>query len=221
MFHRLLKFIPNRKFLSYGLITLFGLLTACSPTNELSPEEFERGKIAFESCLICHSTQEMQRGPIIDGLPAWYSKHQLEKFNKAIRGEKPGNRSEYLMASVRDRFADDATIDLLARYIEQLKPQERHPVVRGDAAKGRSLYYRCIACHGALGQGNAQLKAPPINIQEDWYLLDQLRKFAKGNRGYHIEDVSGQQMAAAMIGLEDQALKDIVSYMQNFEPKKQ
>lgn len=189
---------------------------ACKSSNQMSPEETEVAKAAFQSCLVCHSAQEMQRGPIIDGMPAWYSKRQLIKFRDGIRGEKPDNRSEFLMASAKDRIGDDRQIDLLARYIESLPLKERHPVTRGDAKRGETLYIRCVACHGSQGQGNPQLKSPPLDIQEDWYMLDQLRKFAKGHRGYHANDIEGQQMAAALIGLEDQDFKDLIAYMQSF-----
>lgn len=200
-----------------GLLAIASLFTACAPRETLSPQELERAKAAFESCLICHSDQEMQRGPIIDGLPAWYARHQLEKFQSNIRGQNQANRSEYLMASVRDRFSDPETIDLLARYIEHLPPQTHRKVVRGDSDNGAIVYFRCIACHGAKGEGNPLLKSPPLTIQEDWYLLDQLRKFAKGNRGSHPEDLTGQQMAAALIGIDDQTLKDLVVYIQTLE----
>ena len=194
------------------------LIIGCSPSNELTPDQLVQAKAAYESCLICHSNQEMQRGPIIDGLPAWYVQHQLEKYRDGIRGQKPENRSEHLMGSARDRIGDAATIDLLARYIESLPAQERYPVVRGDREQGEILYGRCVACHGAKGEGNLLLKSPPLNIQEDWYLLDQLRKYAKGARGYHPQDLSGQQMVAAMTGLDDTSLKNIVAYLQTFEP---
>ncbi len=204
--------------LAIGLSVGLFALAACSDSQPLSPVEIEKANVAYQSCLICHSAQEMQRGPIIDGLPAWYVEGQLRKFRAGVRGEKPGNRSEYLMASARDRIGDDKQIALLARYIESLPPQKRHPVIRGEAAKGKILYMRCIACHGDRGQGNQLLKSPPLNIQEDWYLLDQLRKYAKGQRGYHADDIEGQQMAVAIAGLEDQDFKDLVAYLQTFEP---
>ncbi len=206
-----------RRFVFLGTASLFLFCQACTRSNELSPEESERAKVAFESCLICHSTQEMQRGPIIDGLPAWYTQHQLEKFQSGSRGQNPQNRSEHLMGSAKDRFADAETIDLLARYIESIAPQTHLSIVRGDAAKGAIAYFRCIPCHGSKGEGNALLKSPPLNIQEDWYLLDQLRKFSKGARGSHPDDLTGQQMAVALNGIDDPTFKDIIAYIQIFQ----
>ena len=130
----------------------------------------------------CHSNQEM-RGPIIDGLPAWYGKAQLEKFRDGVRGQNP-NRSELLMGSTRDRFSDDETIRLLSSYIADLPPSVTLRWFR-ETLK-RTTYLRNLPfCHRAYGQGNERLRSPPLNILEDWYLLDQLRKFATGKRGYN------------------------------------
>lgn len=203
--------------IQYSLIlTLVWLLQGCNHPKNLSPDDLIEAKAAFESCLICHSIQEMQRGPIIDGLPAWYSRQQLNKFLSGIRGQNPENKSELLMGSARDRFPDERTISLLSRHIESLPPKPYQPVVKGDAEKGETLYQSCIPCHGASGEGNEILKSPPLNIQEDWYLLDQLRKFASGKRGYHPEDIEGIQMAYTLIYLEGQDLKDLISYIQEF-----
>ncbi|MBT6380982.1 MAG: c-type cytochrome [Opitutales bacterium] len=211
---RLSKFSTHHLKVTSLILILF---SACSPQDTLSPEERVQAQAAFESCLICHSAQEMQRGPIVDGLPAWYAKHQLEKFQSGIRGQVPENRSEHLMGSARDRFVDPETINLLSRYIESLPPKNHRKVVRGDSEKGKLAYVSCITCHGTNGEGNTLLKSPPLNIQEDWYLLDQLRKFAKGARGYHSDDFTGQQMAAALNGLDDQTLKDLIAHIQTFQ----
>ena len=120
------------------------------------------------------------------------------------------------MGSARDRVADEKTIGLLSQYIESLPPKPYHPVVKGDAKKGSVLYQSCIPCHGANGEGFEILKSPPLNIQEDWYLLDQLRKFASGKRGYHPEDIEGIQMAYTLVNLEGQDFKDLIAHIQGF-----
>lgn len=200
-----------------GLILVAAVLfPGCQPSQKLSPEQLVEAKATYESCLICHSTQEMQRGPIIDGLPAWYSRQQLHKFLSGARGQNSDNKSEQLMGSARDRFADAETIALLAQYIESLPPKPYQPVVRGDAEKGAFLYQSCIPCHGKKGEGVQILKSPPLNIQEDWYLLDQLRKFASGKRGYKPSDIEGIQMAYTLVNCDDKALKDLVAYIQGF-----
>lgn len=213
--------VPLKSFLKTRKIAFVFLIGStfflgCTPADRLSPEEIVQAKSAFEACLICHSTQEMQRGPIISGLPSWYSQIQLQKFLKGARGQNPANRSEFLMGSARDRFNDENTIQLLSRYIESLPVEGYHPVVQGDRKKGEQLYQSCIPCHGERGQGNELLKSPPLNIQEDWYLLDQLRKFATGKRGYHPEDIEGIQMANTLVNFDDKALKDVITHIQGF-----
>lgn len=213
------------KLASYRLVTIgcsIGLLllaSGCSSSQRLSPEKLIEAKALYESCLVCHSVQEMQRGPIIDGLPAWYSRMQLDKFRDGSRGQNALNKSEQLMGSARDRFSDDRTIALLAQYIEELPVQPYQPVVRGDAEKGAQLYTSCIPCHGDRGQGNEVLKSPPLNIQEDWYVIDQLRKFASGKRGYHIKDIEGIQMAYTLTNFEENDFKDLVAYIQGFQER--
>ncbi len=200
---------------------LLAALVGCSSDRALSPEQRAEAEVLFESCLICHSTQEMQRGPIIDGLPVWYTRLQLQKFRSGVRGQNALNKSEQLMGAARDKFETDAEIELLARYIAERPVQPYDPVVRGDAVRGEILYTSCIPCHGARGEGNETLKSPPLNLQEDWYLLDQLRKFASGKRGYHSDDFEGIQMAYALAHIDAEGLKDLVAYMQGFQDKRE
>ena len=42
----------------------------------------------------------------------------------------------------------------------------------------------CAACHGANGQGNQALGAPPLAGQDAAYLARQLNNFKAGRRGY-------------------------------------
>lgn len=171
------------------------------------------GHDLFQPCLLCHSTREMQRGPILDGLPAWYVENQMRKFRDGIRGSEPENRSAVLMAGAVSPGLSDTDTVLLARHISQLPVRDHLTTVRGDTERGRALYVICAACHGDRAQGNEELKGPPLDVQEDWYLLDQLRKFKAGLRGRHPGDVEGQTMAAVMATLEDAQLRDIVAYI--------
>jgi len=214
----LISFYKNTRCLLILLVS--GLFAGCNRSPSLSPEKLNEAKAIFESCLVCHSTREMQRGPIIDGLPAWYTSIQLRKFQQGIRGQNPANKSELLMGSARDRFTDEETIWLLAQYIESLPTQPYQPVVRGNAENGATLYQSCIPCHGKQGEGNEILKSPPLNNLEDWYLLDQLRKFATGKRGYHPKDIEGIQMAYTLVNLDDQDFKDLVAHIQGFSLSK-
>ncbi|GIT05310.1 MAG: hypothetical protein CM1200mP29_07210 [Verrucomicrobiota bacterium] len=53
-----------------------------------------------------------------------------------------------------------------------------------------------------------------MNVQEDWFLLDQLRKYANGQRSVHPSDAGGVMMKAAPgkpLSLND--LRNMVAYI--------
>jgi cytochrome c553 len=186
--------------------------TLAGPATEVDPPRRTAQEI-FETCRLCHSTKEMQRGPILDGLPAWYVTLQLNKFKAGVRGTNSENRSEALMAAAISLPRDDDEIRRVAEFIGALPPQKHLKIVRGDEQRGKSLFLACVPCHGERGQGNPELKSPPLNVQEDWYLLDQLRKFKAGQRGSDPRDVEGKTMQPVMGFLETKDLRDIVRYI--------
>lgn len=91
----------------------------------------------------------------------------------------------------------------------------------GDAAKGKTAYAVCIACHGANGEGNKALNSPAIAGLADWYLERQLKNYKKGVRGAHPKDTFGMQMAPMAKTLTtDQAIKDVSAYVASLKPNK-
>jgi len=174
----------------------------------------------YDSCMVCHSTREMQRGPILDGLPSWYVMHQLSKFKQRIRGAKEQNKSEFLMHSVVKQYDKPIIWKELATHIESLPAPDHLKLIRGDPEKGKVLFAVCSSCHGAQGQGNQSLKAPPLNVQEDWYLMEQLRKYQTGMRGYDPRDIEGRLMQSIVRLYSVQDLKDIVAFITRIAPPK-
>ena len=86
---------------------------------------------------------------------------------------------------------------------------------RGDASAGQAAYQVCAACHGADGQGSADLHAPKLAGQDSWYLKRQLQHYKGGVRGTHADDAYGQQMAPMAATLVDEAAIDnVVAYIQ-------
>ena len=56
----------------------------------------------------------------------------------------------------------------------------------------------------------------------DWYLLRQLQNFKSGVRGAHSRDRYGEQMGFMARNLkDDQAMQDLVAYMNTLEGSKQ
>lgn len=89
----------------------------------------------------------------------------------------------------------------------------------GDATVGKALFAPCTACHGQNAEGNPALKAPVLAGQEDWYLSRQLNYFKTGLRGADERDTFGLQMRPmAMILATDQAVEDVVAYIQTLPP---
>lgn len=83
-----------------------------------------------------------------------------------------------------------------------------------DPGAGEGLYATCTACHGAEGQGNADMNAPAIAGLEPWYVERQLRYYQQGVRGAHEEDELGAQMAAmARTVSTDSARRNIAAYV--------
>ena len=187
---------------------------ACvGPDKPLPKDKQQRISKMYDACLICHSTREMQRGPIIDGMHSWYVLSQLQKFESGIRGTITTNRSEFLMGSNVGARVPKADIKLLAQYIGSLEPKKHLITLKGDADKGEKIYAQCTACHGKAGEGRKLLKGPALATLEDWYQLDQLRKFKSNQRGYHEKDTQGRIMAVAVQALSDQDLKNVTVYI--------
>jgi len=171
-------------------------------------------KAAVDACMVCHSTKEMQRGPVLDGFPAWYLEAQLKKFKNGQRGKNPKNKAEQLMGAAMSKIKTDADLTALADYFGKQKPKPSLRVVRGDIATGRALYAtRCASCHGTKGEGRRELNSPPVNVQEDWFLIDQLRKYANSQRGVHPGDAGGVMMKAAAANLSPNDLRNVVAYI--------
>ena len=80
------------------MVGLFGLVGAgCARQGRRRlrawlPAPYPVDKATVDACMICHSTREMQRGPVLDGLPAWYLEAQLKKFQTGQRGKNPKTR---------------------------------------------------------------------------------------------------------------------------------
>ena len=173
----------------------------------------------YQACVLCHGTKEMQRGPILDGLPAWYIERQLGKFAAGKRGQKEENRSSLLMIPVVQQYDDPQLWSKLAKRFESLPKPDHIKTIRGNPERGKQLYAVCASCHGPQGQGNLTINAPPLNVQEDWYLMDQLRKFKMDWRGYDPDDVEGNLMRNITKIYSINDLKDIVAYIVRMEEK--
>ena len=207
----------------FFVIGSIGLISqGCAP-NKTSLKDYDTiasaskiklDKSILDACLVCHSTKEMQRGPVLDGFPSWYLEIQLKKFQLGYRGKNPDNRAEQLMWTAMSKITTKSEITALSDYFSRQKPKPSLRVIRGNVDKGKILYdLRCASCHGLRGKGKREINSPPLNVQEDWFLMDQLRKYATGQRGIHPEDIDGVIMKNSTVNLSVKDLQDIVAYI--------
>jgi cytochrome c553 len=140
----------------------------------------------------------------------------LEKYRSGLRGMHPDDVEGLRMRAMSRQLKNDSEIRKVSHHVSSLQAPAK-PVVtvrNGNVEKGKALYQVCVACHGPTGAGNADLKAPPIAGQYDWYLVSQLRKFKAGIRGTAPGDVTGAQMRPMAMTLpDDAAIQDVVAYI--------
>ena len=195
-----------------GVGCVQGPSEAESPTVAATLGQVDTATI--DACMVCHSTREMQRGPVLDGLPDWYLAAQLKNFKEGHRGKNATNRAEALMGVAMAKVETDEQLAGLARHFAARTPKPFIRVVRGNIPAGRAHYAtRCASCHGAKGEGKPEIKSPPVNVQEDWFLLDQLRKYANGRRSVHASDAGGVMMKASLAGLSPGDFQNMVAYI--------
>jgi cytochrome c553 len=181
-------------------------------------EAKSRGEQLFKLCVQCHGAnaegnQELE-APKIAGLPAWYLKAQLTKFRDGIRGKHPADRAGMRMRPMARTIKDTADLEAVADYVAALKNPEVPETVEGNPVKGMESYAVCSTCHGVKAEGMQALNAPPLVGMSDWYLLTQLKNFkAKVRGGDPAKDVTGSQMQAMSMTLDDEGMVNVISYI--------
>jgi cytochrome c553 len=183
-----------------------------------------RGGQLYDTCVPCHGERgEGDRtvgAPAIAGLPQWYVEAQLTKFRGGVRGAHPNDVEGARMRPMAKSLNHATDVTSVAQYVarfEEIQPQ--HTLEGGDPQRGAERYRTvCVVCHGKDGRGMEPLKSPSLVAQADWYMLSQLRKFKNGMRGAHPEDITGSQMRAMAMTLEDEkAMMDVISYIQTLK----
>jgi cytochrome c553 len=201
-----------------NLIIIAALLSCAAPTLAA---DTAAGKAAYATCTACHGdTAQGNRAlnaPRLSHLEAVYLAAQLNKFRAGIRGGEGATAAARSMAPMAAVLADDQAVLDVAAYITSLDSPAPVQTVQGDAAMGADYYNQfCGACHGAGAVGNPSLNSPRLAGTDDWYLEAQIMAFRNGERGAHPEDTTGKQMRAMAVILPDeQAVRDVVAYLQS------
>lgn len=201
-----------------ALAALAVVLSAAACNEAPPPVSMARGKALFETCTPCHGDRGLGNAslsvPSIAGLPAWYVEKQLRNFQASIRGANPYDTIGLHMESMSRTMDLKNDIPSVAMYVASLPRIKPTPTLKGgDVQAGATVYERCVACHGAKGQGNKVIGAPPLAGASDYYLLRQLEDFKKGWRGTNPKDIGGQTMRPNALPLDQRDLLNVVAYI--------
>ena len=187
---------------------------------ELYPEPgIEKGEELFENCSPCHGSlgegnPEIE-APAIAGLPQWYVEDQLNSFQAGWRGMHASDLPALRMRPMAETLNKEGDVASVASYVASLTPVQPASTLDGNAGRGAERYALvCATCHGETGLGSELQRAPPLLNIDDWYLLAELENYRSGARGAHPDDVWGTNMRSNSIALSDEAMKDVVAYVQ-------
>ena len=184
-----------------------------------SAEDDARGETLFNLCIQCHGSagqgMTLSLAPAIAGFGEWYVAAQLNNFKGGLRGLHPDDRGGLRMYPMSLSLRSDADIQAVSAYVASLpRPNPPVSVEGGDAAKGATSWATCAACHGPDGAGNQTMNAPQLTGGSDWYLVESLRKYKAGVRGFNPANTQAVMMRGmANVLADDQAIKDVVAHI--------
>jgi cytochrome c553 len=86
---------------------------------------------------------------------------------------------------------------------------------KGDAEKGKALFYTCTGCHGIADYKNAYptYRVPKVGGQNEQYLIAALASYKKGERKHPTMQAQAQSFS-------DQEIADIAAYLSSLKPAK-
>ncbi|MEM7098806.1 MAG: c-type cytochrome [Pseudomonadota bacterium] len=202
-----------------GVRVLLGLLTLVWTGGVLAGDP-SAGKSLFPVCTACHGPtgqgNQAMNAPKLAGQDGWYLIRQMELFQMDARGTAPGDMQGMQMGAMSKgpQLKGEGALQNLAAYIDTFPDKPPPITVQGDAEAGKPLYLVCSACHGDKAQGNEAMAGPRLAGQNDWYLVRQIEKFKKGQRGYHNADHGGRQMRPMVAALgSEEAVNNVVAYI--------
>lgn len=234
----------SSKLLKDGASLAVTLLLTASSVQAGDGHDHKLGVQLFQLCRACHGPQghgnRELMAPSIAGLPEWYVVNQLKKFRNGGRGAHPADISGLRMRPMARTLIKDGDLFTVAHHVSKLKPkQPKDELKGGDPVRGKALFILCETCHGKKSEGNKELKAPTQVYLEDWYMLEQLKKFKRGLRGANPKDIEGMTMRPILLATlnmakenakrdgvsitDEQTMKDVIAYIRKTarEPTKE
>lgn len=205
------------------ILTIAGLTIGMAlAAVEGNAQDVAHGAVDYKLCASCHGFKgegnALVNTPALAGQEDWYLERQMRNFRDGIRGGSSEDIHGFTMSQMARGLETDEKIADIVAYIDTLPSPSPAETVDADADRGRALYASCVACHGALAQGNPSLNAPSLATTDDWYQVRQLKLFKQGLRGAHAADTYGQQMRPmASVLADDAAINDVVSYINSLK----
>lgn len=197
---------------AFGLASLVAL-TGCARGSAAAPIA---GRDLYGACESCHGPSGegsvLYGAPAIAGLPAWYLSSQLQRFQQGLRGKHPDDVEGLKMRAMSRQMLSEAEISAVSSHVSGLAPVTSAATLAGDAAAGQQAYTLCVPCHGAKGEGNEAVKAPPLAGMDDWYIASQIRKFKAGVRGTVAGDPVGPIMQAMSMTIQPENIPHLATY---------
>lgn len=202
----------------FRLLSLVLLPIILNPSHA---EAADRGPQLYRLCTSCHGANgegyQKIGAPSIAGLPAWYVEAQLNKYKDGVRGLHPSDRTGMRMRPMARALIKENDYKQVAAFVSALPRPIAKPTIKGSIVKGETKYNEiCVTCHGAQGEGNQVLGAPPLARASDWYLRAQLHNFKSGIRGVDPRDTSGMSMRPMAMQLSEEDMDNVVSYISVF-----
>jgi cytochrome c oxidase subunit 2 len=187
-------------------------------TLERRPGNAAAGQGLYTTCAACHGQNgegnQALNAPKLAGQSEWYLRHQLENYQRGLRGTHEDDTYGRQMAPMATMVANEDAMKNVIAYIRTLPDTAAPATIDGDIENGARLYRICAYCHGADGMGVRAVNAPRAAGMSDWYLERQLRYFRDGVRGAHPSDFYGMQMGFMGRNLQtDEAIRDLVAYI--------
>lgn len=210
--------MPNR----LDTLTIFVAASILSTAGNAEELPIPADELVY--CTVCHGVQlmgnEMINAPRLSGMETWYVERQLRNFSAGIRGLHEGDEFGVDMQPMAAALTDEQIVEA-AQFTNATRSPAAAVTVTGDTNRGQALYASCAACHGPDGKGNEALGAPDLTTANDWYLITQIKNFRSGARGSKAGDIYGMQMRASVQLLaDDEAIRDVVSYISTFDNKR-
>lgn len=183
-------------------ISAGGKAAATAVPSSLRMVDKSAGKAIFTTCAGCHGNDGQGLGymyaPNLTGQDSDYLVRQLANFREGKRG-KMEDAHGFPMVGRATAIPGADGVKAVVSYINGLPTFAPAPVAnRKVPAAIADIVPTCAVCHGAAGEGNADMQAPALNRLDRAYIAQQLVNFRAGKRGYHASDAQGALMGASI-----------------------